>query len=187
MIYKCFYKSPQQFSDIWLLSDGINLTGLYFDCHKNLIINKNDGEEIKLPIFEETSFWLDCYFSGRAPNFIPKIKIENLSPFGKDIIDILTCIKFGQVVTYGVIADQLAKNKGLKKMSAQAVGAAIGRNPISIIIPCHRVIGSRGAIVGYSGGINNKYSLLKLEGINIKLKKKEYLCLSKLNQNNDII
>lgn len=122
-----------------------------------------DWEEKNLEIFRETSKWLDCYFNGKIPDFAPKYKIENLTPFRKEVIDIMNTIEYGKTLTYNDIAKIIAEKKGMKKMSAQAVGGAVGWNPICIIIPCHRVIGSNGNLTGYGGGINNKVALLALE------------------------
>lgn len=161
MIYKQNYKTPDGFDDIVLHSDGTFLTGLLF---KNLKEDKNvEAEETDLPIFNETRKWLDEYFVGQIPNSIPKYKIENLTPFRKKVIKILEKIDYGELVTYNDIAKEIAAQENIKKMSAQAVGGAVRANPICIIVPCHRVIGSNGKLIGYGGGINNKEKLLELE------------------------
>lgn len=116
------------------------------------------------PILKETSHWLDIYFSGHQPDFNPDYKIENLTPFREEVIEILTKIPFGKTISYGEIASKIAHNRNIPNMSAQAVGNAVGWNPICIIIPCHRVIGSDGNLIGYGGGIQNKEALLRLEG-----------------------
>lgn len=116
-----------------------------------------------MPIFDKTSKWLDIYFSGQEPDFTPEYKIENLTPFRKQVIDIMNKIPYGKTITYNDIAKEIAKSKGIEKMSAQAVGGAVGWNPICIIIPCHRVVGTNGSLVGYGGGINNKIKLLEIE------------------------
>lgn len=116
------------------------------------------------PILKETSHWLDIYFSGHQPDFNPDYKIENLTPFREEVIEILTKIPFGKTISYGEIASKIAHNRNIPNMSAQAVGNAVGWNPICIIIPCHRVIGSNGNLIGYGGGIQNKEALLRLEG-----------------------
>ena len=161
MIYKQNYKTPDGFDDIVLYSDGTFLTGLLF---KNSKEDKNiEAEETNLPIFNETRKWLDEYFVGQIPNSTPKYKIENLTPFRKKVIKILEKIGYGELVTYNDIAKEIAAQENIKKMSAQAVGGAVGANPICIIVPCHRVIGSNGKLIGYGGGINNKEKLLELE------------------------
>lgn len=116
------------------------------------------------PILKETSHWLDIYFSSHQPDFNPDYKIENLTPFREEVIEILTKIPFGKTISYGEIASKIAHNRNIPNMSAQAVGNAVGWNPICIIIPCHRVIGSDGNLIGYGGGIQNKEALLRLEG-----------------------
>lgn len=116
------------------------------------------------PILKETSHWLDIYFSGHQPDFNHDYKIENLTPFREEVIEILTKIPFGKTISYGEIASKIAHNRNIPNMSAQAVGNAVGWNPICIIIPCHRVIGSNGNLIGYGGGIQNKEALLRLEG-----------------------
>jgi len=123
--------------------------------------------EEKSPIFEETCKWLDTYFSGKEPDFTPKYKVNNLTDFRKEVIEIMNTIPFGETITYNDIAKIIAKRHGIKRMSAQAVGGAVGWNPICIIIPCHRVIGANRALTGYGGGIKNKLSLLKNEGNDI--------------------
>lgn len=114
----------------------------------------------------ETEKWLDLYFQGRNPDFTPKYKIEG-TPFRLAVSKIMCKIPYGSVVTYQDIANELAKMKGIAKMSAQAVGGAVGWNPICLIVPCHRVVGKNGSLTGYGGGIQNKVKLLELEGIDM--------------------
>ena len=163
MTYKWLYKTPDEFDDIVLNSDGEYLTGLWFvnskDSRKHII----NCEEKELSIFNETCNWLDIYFSGKEPIFTPKYKINNATPFRNIVIELMKNIPFGETITYGDIAKKVATIKGKKRMSSQAVGGAVGWNPICIIIPCHRVVGSDGNLTGYGGGINNKIALLKLE------------------------
>ena len=161
MAFMATYRTPQGFSDMVMSSDGEVLTGLHFvDSRK---VAKGDCAERDLPVFRETRRWLDEYFAGREPGFMPPYRIDGLTPFRKDVIGALLRIPFGETVTYGDIAAAIAKKRGLKRMSAQAVGGAVGWNPICIIIPCHRVIGANGALVGYGGGIRNKIALLNHE------------------------
>lgn len=165
MKYKCYYSSP--FGEIILISDSKRLVGLYFKSSKffhkiasdKLIINED------IEVFSLTKNWLDQYFSGKSLN--PKsIPIHLLgSDFCMQVWKILLEIPYGETITYGEIAKKIGEKKGIKKMSAQAVGYAVGHNPISIIVPCHRVIGSNGNLVGYSSGIDKKIELLKLEKI----------------------
>lgn len=167
MTYKSIYKTPEGFTDIYMNSDGEYLTGLWFDGSRDSSKHTTDCEEKELPIFKETAKWLDIYFSGKNPDFTPKYKINNLTPFRKEVINIMNTIQFGEVLTYNDIAKIIAKHRKINKMSAQAVGGAVGWNPICIIIPCHRVVGANGSLTGYGGGINNKVSLLRLEGNNM--------------------
>ena len=164
MKYKWFYKTPEDFSDIWMISDGAYLTRLWFaesrDAKKQIV----DCKEQMLPIFQETVRWLDIYFAGREPDFAPAYKINGLTEFRKEVSDYMKRIPYGATVTYGEIAEAIAKKRGINRMSAQAVGGAVGWNPISIIIPCHRVLGTNNTVTGYGGGIENKIALLKLEG-----------------------
>lgn len=162
MIYTYHYDSP--LGGITLSSSGQELTGLWFDGQKYfgpLILE--ECEEKRLPVFERTACWLDIYFSGKAPDFTPPLLMET-TPFRKAVWEIMLTIPFGQTMSYGEIADRIAKQKGLSKMSAQAVGGAVGHNSISLIIPCHRVVGTNGSLTGYAGGIDKKVKLLELEG-----------------------
>ena len=114
-------------------------------------------------MFNRVREWLDIYFSGKAPDFTPPLAIEGASPFRRRVWEILLQIPFGGTLTYGQIAARIQRETG-KRVSAQAVGGAVGHNPISIIIPCHRVVGSDGSLTGYAGGLDKKLALLKLEG-----------------------
>lgn len=163
MLYTCFYKSP--LGGITMASDGTALTGLWFDGQKYFAEGiKPDAEEKKLPIFDEAVRWLDIYFSGHRPDFTPLLNLEGTA-FRKEVWQLLLQIPYGKTTTYGELAAQLAAHNGLKRMSAQAVGGAVGHNPISIIVPCHRVVGTGGSLTGYAGGLAKKLALLKLEGI----------------------
>ena len=161
MNYINYYASP--LDSITLASNGKSITGLWFDGQKffphNLI---SESIEAELPIFTQTCNWLDIYFSGRIPDFIPPISL-NTTPFRKAVYDILLTIPYGHTMTYGEIANIIAEQNGVGRMSAQAVGSAVGHNPISIIIPCHRVVGADGSLTGYAGGLDRKIELLKLE------------------------
>ena len=157
MPYIQTYYTPPQFDDLIIESDGELLTGLHF-ANDNYIPKSQKNIENNLPIFDETRRWLDKYFSGKQPNFLPKFRIVNATNFRQKVLEILLKIPYGDTTTYGQIAAQISP-----KMSAQAVGGAVGRNPICIIIPCHRVIGVSGKMVGYGGGMKNKIALLNLE------------------------
>ena len=162
MDYIHHYDSP--LGGITLASDGDSLTGLWFDGQKYFgAALSGDHQEKDLPVFEHTGKWLDIYFGGKAPDFTPSIAM-NGTDFRKSVWEILLTIPFGQTMTYGEIAERAASRRGLSRMSAQAVGGAVGHNPISLIIPCHRVVGSDGSLTGYAGGIDKKLWLLKMEG-----------------------
>lgn len=146
-----------------MASDGTALTGLWFDGQKYFADTVLEEHiEKSLPIFDDVSKWLDIYFGGKEPDFMPLVTFET-TPFRKAVWDILVTIPYGKTMTYGEIADIIAGQKGIDKMSAQAVGGAVGHNPVSIIIPCHRVVGTGGSLTGYAGGIDKKIQLLKLE------------------------
>ena len=161
MNYIRHYHSPLGW--ITLASDGKALTGLWFDGQKYF----GDGldtrqQEEKLPVFDEACRWLDIYFSGKVPGFTPPLAMRT-TPFRKAIWEILLSIPYGRTMTYGEIATRYARQNGLDRMSAQAVGNAVSHNPISIIIPCHRVLGSDGSLTGYAAGTDRKLRLLQLE------------------------
>lgn len=163
MQYICHYKSP--LGGITMASDGNALTGLWFDGQKYFAEGLAETAAAKtLPVFDEAMRWLDIYFSGRRPDFTPLLNLKGTA-FRKEVWQLLLQIPYGQTTTYGELAAQLAAHRGLKQMSAQAVGGAVGHNPISIIVPCHRVIGTGGSLTGYAGGLDKKLALLKLEGI----------------------
>lgn len=163
MLYTCFYKSP--LGGITMASDGTALTGLWFDGQKYFAEGLAETAAAKtLPVFDEAVRWLDIYFSGRRPDFTPPLNLEGTA-FRKEVWQLLLQIPYGETITYGELAAQLAAHRGLKRMSAQAVGGAVGHNPISIIVPCHRVVGIGGSLTGYAGGLAKKLALLKLEGI----------------------
>lgn len=115
------------------------------------------------PVIKEAKRWLDIYFSGREPDFVPALAPSG-TPFQTEVWNLLRKIPYGETTTYGALAAEVAKRRGKEKMSAQAVGNAVGSNPISIIVPCHRVVGANGSLTGYNGGIKYKTALLKLEG-----------------------
>lgn len=180
-----FYDSP--LLAMVLYSDGVNLTGLYFGTSVNLHNMGVDSSKLHLdsrkdsyfgkskwanladlPIFTQTKEWLDLYFNGKIPRFTPPIAFpKDSSRFALRVWEILLEIPYGATMTYGDITKQVAREFGIDKMSAQAVGGAVSRNPISIIVPCHRVIGADGNLTGYAGGIDKKLALLKCEGVAI--------------------
>lgn len=145
-------------------SDGESITGLWMNGQKYFCSTLgNDVQEKNLTIFNQLKRWLTIYFSGKEPDFLPKLAPEG-SAFRQSVWKLLLTIPYGEVTTYGAIAKSLEKESG-KRMSAQAVGGAVGHNPIGIIIPCHRVIGMNGKLTGYAGGLDKKEWLLRLEGV----------------------
>ena len=184
--YKSSYNSP--LGEIILHSNGENLTALYFNKNgkkderfyernlktQNLKMRnrgqnpqnpQNPPQNPQNPLIDGKK-WLDLYFSGEIPQWTPKIAFpNNASAFALRVLEILRTIPHGKTTTYGAIAKQIAREFGIAKMSAQAVGGAVSRNPIAIIIPCHRILGANGNLTGYAGGIANKIALLKIEKI----------------------
>ena len=165
MLYYKKISSP--LGEITLRSDGESLTGLWFADDKHYSDKDIAGAvESELPIFELAEKWLAEYFSGKEPETQVPIKFLG-TPFQKLVLAQLQKIPYGQLATYGDIAKAVAEEKGIKQMSAQAVGGAVGHNPLCIIVPCHRVIGKNRSLTGYAGGIWRKVQLLKLEGVDI--------------------
>ena len=146
-----------------MAGDETGLTGLWFEGQTHCAgTPAADYEEGELPVFAETVRWLDLYFQGKDPGFLPALNIHT-PPFRKEVLKLLSAIPYGETRTYGELAESLAAQRGIARMSAQAVGGAVARNPVSLIIPCHRVIGSDGSLTGYAGGLWRKEKLLNLE------------------------
>ncbi len=161
MQYISNYASP--LGAVLLAADEQGLTGLWFSGQKYYARNLDREHETReLPLFEETKRWLDIYFSGREPDFSLPLHFTGTA-FQNAVWKILCTIPYGETRTYGSIARQLAAEKGVPHMSAQAVGGAVGRNKISIVVPCHRVVGANGSLTGYAGGLDRKAALLRLE------------------------
>ena len=167
MDYSTTYQSPLGL--LTLASDGDNLVGLWIEgqkYHSNIVTDTTTGKD-DLPIFGIVKDWLDRYFTGEQLN----ISQLPLAPFGsgfrRKVWKILCEIPYGNVITYGEIAKRMAVATNKERMSSQAIGGAVGHNPISIIIPCHRVVGSNGSLTGYAGGIDLKVKLLELEGVDM--------------------
>ena len=154
MPYAAIYVSP--LGELALASDGEALTGLRFFGQKHFPAGWARWEKRDLPVFAETARWLDVYFAGVRPDFIPPLATEG-TPFQKAVWALLAEIPYGGTVTYGALAARLGGT------SARAVGGAVGRNPISLIVPCHRVVGADGSLTGYAGGTERKARLLALE------------------------
>ena len=155
------YSSP--LGKITLAGDETAIIGLWFSGQKyfgNILPEQTAPKE--LPVFREAKRWLDIYFSGNEPDFLPPLRYDS-TPFRKAVCDIMLTIPYGKTMAYGEIAAEIAAQRGIKRMSAQAVGGAVGHNPISLMIPCHRVVGTNGSLTGYAGGIERKIKLLELE------------------------
>ena len=166
--YKTSYKSPLGIIIICCDEDE-KIVGLWFK-NQRYFADNIDGKIIEnnnLHVFIRVKAWLDKYFAGKKPD-IKDISVKFIgNEFRKSVWKILCKIPYGKVLTYGDIAKQIAKQQGIPKMSAQAIGGAVGHNPISIIVPCHRVVGKNGNLTGYAAGLNKKKKLLELEQANM--------------------
>ena len=159
------YASPV--GGILIAADEQGLTGLWFDNQKYFADTlPKDAFAQSTSILADAARWLDIYFSGQEPDFLPPLHPQG-SAFRQAVWALLLQIPYGKTVTYGELSHQIAAQRGLAHMSAQAVGGAVGHNPISIVIPCHRVVGTNGSLTGYGGGIDRKIKLLTLEGIDM--------------------
>ena len=160
----CIYHYDSPLGGITLASDGEALIGLWFDGQKRFASTlAAEREHRPLPVFEETVRWLHIYFSGREPGFTPPLCLRTTA-FRRLVGEIMLAIPYGKTATYRDIAQLAAARMGLATLSAQAVGGAVGHNPISLIVPCHRVVGTDGSLTGYAGGMDKKLRLLQLEG-----------------------
>ncbi|NLP23431.1 MAG: methylated-DNA--[protein]-cysteine S-methyltransferase [Syntrophomonadaceae bacterium] len=167
MYYSTHYTSPV--GDILLVSDENSIIGLWIGEQKYMektmphdIIAKDD-----LPVLQEGVAWLDDYFAGKKPKLSRLSLAPRGSEFQQQVWRILREIPYGELTTYGKIAKEVAQRMGKARMSAQAVGGAVGHNPISIIIPCHRVVGANGSLTGYGGGMEKKIKLLEHEEVDM--------------------
>ena len=166
MQYTAAYQSSV--GDVLLAADETGLTGLWFEGEKFYALSLDpEHEERETPIFAITRRWLDIYFSGHEPDFMPPVHMIG-SEFRRCVWELLLQIPYGTTVTYGDLARQVARRRGLRRMSAQAVGGAVGHNEISIIVHCHRVVGTNGSLTGYAGGVDKKRRLLELEGVDME-------------------
>lgn len=168
MMFTQTYDSP--LGEILLAADDQGLTGLWFAGQKHFAAGLADADERterETPVLAEAKRWLDVYFTGREPDFLPPLHPVGTA-FQLAVWDTLLQIPYGQTTTYGSIARQLAEQCGGEQTSARAVGSAVGRNHVSLIIPCHRVVGSNGSLTGYAGGIDRKVQLLQLEGTDMR-------------------
>ena len=185
-VFVVTYRTPEGFDDLVLVSDGEAVTGIYFAGSKSAEAARPAGaphqetprtprtprenETPRTPrtprdVFRPVSAWLDRYFSGRDPGPPPAWRTPGLTPFQLRVQRAMLAIPRGETRTYGGIAAEIARESGVPRVSAQAVGQAVGRNPLCILVPCHRVVGAGGRLVGYGGGLANKSALLRLEGI----------------------
>lgn len=167
MQYTITYQSP--LGELLLAADEIGLTGIWFDGGRYYAEGLDPvHEKRKLPVFEMAKRWLDIYFDGGKPDFTPPLHLIG-SAFQLSVWKRLLEIPYGGTTTYGELAKSIAKERGIDRMAAQAVGGAVGRNPVSIIVPCHRVIGANGNLTGYGGGMDKKEWLLALEGVDMSI------------------
>lgn len=162
MHYTSIYHSPV--GEIFLATDEVGVVGLWFkDAKYYAYCLDKENEPRETPVLKELKRWLDLYFKGIEPDFTPPIHMIG-TPFQLEVWNILKEIPYGKTTTYKEIADKIAKNRGAERMSAQAVGTAVGKNNISLLVPCHRVVGTNNSLAGYAGGIDRKMYFLKLEG-----------------------
>lgn len=145
-----------------LVAEGEYLTGVYFEHYLSMAAGAAVGAGAGFEVLEQTKAWLEQYFRGECPGFMPPLRWEG-TPFRCAVWQLLQQIPYGETVTYKELAREMAHQRGMKQMSAQAVGGAVGHNPIALLVPCHRVIGTDGSLTGYSGGLERKRFLLELE------------------------
>ena len=169
LIMKYAAKAQTPLGEVLLASDGSYLTGVWFAGQKYYGAGMDNDiiYDQHIPVFTQTVSWLQRYFSGENPKIDELFLAPAGSTFRQTVWKILCDIPYGHVRTYGDIAAEVAAYNGIKTMSAQAIGGAVGHNPISIIIPCHRVVGSNGSLTGYAGGIEKKQRLLAAEGVDM--------------------
>lgn len=168
MLFSTIYESPV--GKITLVGDENNLIGAWIEGQKYFLSNikQEVREEENIDILIKTKKWLDRYFNNEKPEISELSIAPQGNEFRKNVWDMLCQIPFGQTTTYGEIAKKVAIKMNKKSMSAQAIGNAVGHNPISIIIPCHRVLGKNGSLTGYAGGIDKKVKLLEIEGVDLR-------------------
>ena len=166
MQYTSHYQSPM--GAMLLAADLEGLTGAWFQGQKYFARGLNqESEEQDLPVFGEAKRWLDLYFSGKEPDFQVPLHFTGTG-FQNQVWEILCGIPYGKTMTYKEIAGQVAALRGLDHMSAQAAGSAVSHNPISVLVPCHRVVGTGGSLTGYAGGLDRKVKLLELEQVDME-------------------
>lgn len=160
--------APSPLGPLTLASDGRSLIGLWFKDARHFGATLGEETETRdnLPVFAQTRQWLALYFARRRPDFLPPLLVRG-TDFRRAVCRLLLEIPYGETTTYGALAARLAKERGLAHLSAQAVGGAVARNPIALLLPCHRVIGKDGRLTGYAGGLWRKEKLLALEGVRV--------------------
>lgn len=167
MVYTSHYDSP--IGTLLLAERDEKLVGLWMEGQKYFLgsLREESQERESSPVLRQAGLWLDRYFAGERPA-ISELPLAPIgSEFRKEVWQVLCEIPYGETTTYGEISQKLAVRRGLDRMSAQAVGGAVGHNPISIIVPCHRVVGSNGSLTGYAGGLEKKIKLLTHEGVDM--------------------
>lgn len=166
MTYTQWYDSPMD--RMLLAADSVGLTGVWFDGEKYFAYHlERQHEEKETPLLQQAKRWLDVYFSGKEPDFTVPLRFTG-TDFQNDVWELLCTIPYGHTTTYGALAKRIAAKRGISRMSAQAIGGAVGHNEISIIVPCHRVIGANGSLTGYAAGLDKKVQLLTLEQADVK-------------------
>ena len=161
------YRTPKGFDDLLVCEEDGVLTGLWFEGSRAEGDHLGTCGEKQSETNSLVRRWLDGYFAGVAPDWLPPMRLDGATPFRHLVSEEMQRLPFGAVATYGDIAKRIAAKLGKSRMSAQAVGGAVGWNPICILIPCHRVIGAGGKLTGYGGGLKNKIALLKHEGVEL--------------------
>lgn len=163
MIYYTYYESPLR--PITIAEENEKIIGLWFKGQTTLeeFHPKEEKVEAETPLLKRTKEWLDHYFLAEAPKMDLPLHTEG-TPFQQNVWKVLQKIPYGETMSYQEVGQEVLAMTGQKRMSAQAVGQAVGSNPISILIPCHRVLGKDGSLTGYAGGVDLKESLLRLEG-----------------------
>ena len=168
MFYKTDYNAP--IGRMMIVSDDTRIVGVWLEGQKYFggVIGEDLLRQDDLLVLQEAKSWLDRYFAGNKPQISELPLAPRGNAFRQAVWRILCAIPYGEVVTYGDIAKEIARQRGIKTMSAQAIGGAVGHNPISVIIPCHRVVGVNGNLTGYAGGLEVKIKLLTHEGVNME-------------------
>ena len=168
MFYKTDYNAP--IGRMMIVSDDMRIAGVWLEGQKYFggVIGEDLLRQDDLPVLQEAKSWLDRYFAGNKPQISELPLAPRGNAFRQAVWRILCAIPYGEVVTYGDIAKEIAQQRGIKTMSAQAIGGAVGHNPISVIIPCHRVVGANGNLTGYAGGLEVKIKLLMHEGVDME-------------------